>query len=106
MALTFFLTLFFNVELGLVASVCFSLILVIQKSTRTRIKIMGRLPGSDAWIPVDENPEAIEEELPGVLVVRIRENLNFANSASLRERLRRVSEDWLIFSCQCCICGP
>lgn len=54
-------------QVGLVASVAFSLILVIQKSTRPRIKILGRIPATDQWIPVDENPEAIEDDIPGVV---------------------------------------
>ena len=86
------------------ASVVFSLVLVIQKSTQTRIKIIGRLPGTDEWVPIDED-ESAQEEIPGVvslcschgsslmseLVVRIRENLSFANTGQLKERLRRVS---------------
>jgi hypothetical protein len=87
----------------------FSLILVIQKSTQTRIKIIGRLPNTDEWVPIDED-EAAQEEIPGVvsqdarivvfrlirlqLVVRIRENLSFANTGQLKERLRRVSCCW------------
>jgi hypothetical protein len=46
------------------------LILVIQKSTQTRIKIISRLPDSDEWIPVDESPEGMElaeEEMAGVV---------------------------------------
>ncbi|KAK4689920.1 hypothetical protein P7C73_g207, partial [Tremellales sp. Uapishka_1] len=103
---TFFLTLFFSIELGLVASVGFSLILVIQKSTQTRIKIIGRLPNTDEWVPIDED-DAAQEEMPGVvscvitarvdslnirlqLVVRIRESLSFANTGQLKERLRRL----------------
>jgi len=38
---------------------------------------------------VNEDPEA-EEDVPGALVVRIRENLDFANTAQLKERLRRL----------------
>lgn len=68
----------------------FSLILVVQKSTQTRIKIIGRLPNSDEWVPIDED-ESAQEEIPGVLVVRIRESLSFANTGQLKERLRRVS---------------
>jgi MFS superfamily sulfate permease-like transporter len=84
--MTFVLTLFLSVEvsnvfsitspnslgefaqIGLVASVCFSLILVIRKSTQARIKILGRLKDSDQWIPVDEHPdEDVEEDIPGVV---------------------------------------
>jgi hypothetical protein len=28
------------------------------------------------WEPIDENPDAIED-VPGVLIIRIRENLDF-----------------------------
>ena len=44
----------------------FSLILVIQNSTRTRIKIIGRLPESGKWVPVDEDGQ-VSEEIPGVV---------------------------------------
>lgn len=63
---TFVMTLVFSIETGLVASVIFSLILVVQKSTQTRIKIIGRVKGTDNWVPVDEDPDA-EEEIPGVV---------------------------------------
>lgn len=53
-------------QTGLVASVVFSLVLVIQKSTQTRIKIIGRLPGTDEWVPIDED-ESAQEEIPGVV---------------------------------------
>ncbi|CED83653.1 Sulfate/bicarbonate/oxalate exchanger SAT-1 and related transporters (SLC26 family) [Phaffia rhodozyma] len=87
---TFLLTLFVGVEPGLVASVAFSLILVVQNSTQTRIKILGHVRGAgDKWAAIDENPEA-EEDIPGVLVIRIRESLNFANTGQLKERLRRL----------------
>jgi hypothetical protein len=46
--------------------VVFSLVLVIQKSTQTRIKIIGRLPGTDEWVPIDEDEQA-QEEIPGVV---------------------------------------
>lgn len=47
----------------------FSLILVVQKSTQTRIKIIGRLPNTEEWVPIDED-EAAQEELPGVVRTR------------------------------------
>ena len=42
----------------------------------------GRIPGTDRWKPIDENPEA-EEDAPGVLIVRIRENLDFGASLNV-----------------------
>ncbi|KAI0710290.1 sulfate anion transporter [Cerioporus squamosus] len=89
MSLTFFLTIIWNVEIGIAVSVVISLLLVVRRSSRPRMTILGRIPGTDRWKPIDENPDA-EEDASGVLIVRIRENLDFANTAQLKERLRRL----------------
>ncbi|EIW54017.1 sulfate anion transporter [Trametes versicolor FP-101664 SS1] len=89
MTLTFVLTIIWNVEVGIAVSVVISLLLVVRRSSRTRMTILGRIPGTERWKPIDENPEA-EEDASGVLIVRIRENLDFANTAQLKERLRRL----------------
>jgi len=89
MLLTFVATVVWNVEVGIAVSVAVSLLLVVKNSSKAHIKILGRMPGTELWKPVDENPEA-EEDIRGVLIVRIRQNLDFANTGYLRERLRRV----------------
>ncbi|KAG6910445.1 hypothetical protein DXG01_010800 [Tephrocybe rancida] len=82
MSLTFLLSIIWNVEVGIVVSLIISLLLVVHKSSKARMTILGRIPGTDRWKPVNENPEA-EESADGTLIVRIRENLDF-------ERLRRL----------------
>jgi MFS superfamily sulfate permease-like transporter len=89
MSLTFFFSIIWNVEVGIVVSLIISLLLVVHRSSKTRMTILGRIPGTDKWKPINENPEA-EESVPGVLIVRLRENLDFANTAQLKERLRRL----------------
>ncbi|ETW75348.1 sulfate transporter [Heterobasidion irregulare TC 32-1] len=89
MGLTFVFSIIWNVQVGVVVSLIISLLLVLRRSSRTRMTILGRIPGTDRWKPINENPEA-EEDVPGVLIVRIRENLDFANTAQLKERLRRL----------------
>ncbi|KAF9477886.1 sulfate anion transporter [Pholiota conissans] len=89
MSLTFFLSIIWNIEVGVIVSLVISLLLVVHRSSKTRMTILGRIPGTDRWKPLKENPEA-EENVPGVLIVRIRENLDFANTAQLKERLRRL----------------
>ncbi|KIJ65942.1 hypothetical protein HYDPIDRAFT_110053 [Hydnomerulius pinastri MD-312] len=83
-----FLSVIWNVELGIVVSLIISLLLVIRRSSKARMTILGRIPGTDQWRPVTDNPEA--EVVPGALIVRIRESLDFANTAQLKERLRRL----------------
>ncbi|KAF8589481.1 hypothetical protein K439DRAFT_1628706 [Ramaria rubella] len=89
MTLTLVLTLVWSVEVGVLSSIALSLLLVVKKSSHTRMSILGRMPNSDSWKPINENPEATEPS-PGVLIVRIRESLDFANSAQMKERLRRL----------------
>lgn len=96
MTLTLVLTLIWSVEVGVLASIALSLILVVKKSSQTPMSILvwlfllilflsietgfgmlqGRMPNSDRFKPINENPEAIEP-LPGVLIVRVRESLDF-----------------------------
>ncbi|KAE9403295.1 hypothetical protein BT96DRAFT_493832 [Gymnopus androsaceus JB14] len=87
--LTFVLSIVWNVEVGIVVSLVISLLLVVRRSSKTRMAILGRIPGTDRWKPINENPEA-EEDVSGALIVRIRESLDFANAAQLKERLRRL----------------
>ncbi|EKM81234.1 hypothetical protein AGABI1DRAFT_112909 [Agaricus bisporus var. burnettii JB137-S8] len=89
MFLTFVCSIVYNVEVGIVVSLIISLLLLVHRSSKTRMTILGRVHGTDRWRPVNEDPEA-EEDVPGVLVIRIRENLDFANTAQLKERLRRM----------------
>ncbi|KAG8773324.1 hypothetical protein FRC12_002581 [Ceratobasidium sp. 428] len=86
---TFSLTLLWSVEVGVVVSVTASMLLVVHKSSKAHIKILGRIPGTDRWKAIDEEPDAVED-VPGLLIVRVRESLDFANTGQLKERLRRV----------------
>ncbi|KAK7036504.1 hypothetical protein VNI00_011701 [Paramarasmius palmivorus] len=89
MTLTFVFSIIWNVEVGIVVSLIISLLLVVHRSSKTRMTILGRIPGTDRWKPINENPEA-EEDVEGAVIVRLKENLDFANTAQLKERLRRL----------------
>ncbi|CEQ38700.1 SPOSA6832_00148, partial [Sporobolomyces salmonicolor] len=122
MLLTFVLSLFVSVEVGIIVSVALSLVLCVKQSTSMNIKILGRVPGAPFPPPssvlflsgppshpplslvagttyfeeLDDLDGAdgllhLQEELPGVLIVRIRDvNLTFANTGAMKERLRRL----------------
>ncbi|MBW0534737.1 hypothetical protein O181_074452 [Austropuccinia psidii MF-1] len=97
MTFTFFLTLAFDIKTGILISVGVSLILTVKDATGIRVRILGRNPISHTWEPIDpkktqteESAREIEEEIPGVLIVKIRESLSFANAGGLKERLRRL----------------
>ncbi|PFH53352.1 hypothetical protein AMATHDRAFT_1412 [Amanita thiersii Skay4041] len=89
MILTFVLSIVKDVEVGVVVSLIISLLLVVRRSSKPRMTILGRIPGTNSWKSIKENPDA-QESVDGVLIVRIRESLDFANTAQLKERLRRL----------------
>ncbi|EJT96964.1 hypothetical protein DACRYDRAFT_97392 [Dacryopinax primogenitus] len=90
MLLTFFLTLVWSVEVGIGIPFALTILLVIRQSSQQRIKIMAREPGTTHYVPIDEDFPMELEDTSGVLVVRICENLNFVNTGSMKERLRRL----------------
>ncbi|GAA5856309.1 hypothetical protein JCM8547_000863 [Rhodosporidiobolus lusitaniae] len=105
MLLTFFLSLFVSVEVGIIVSVALSMVLCIKQSTRIRINLLARIPNTTLYEPLESDSEEdgssnttthddnedVHEELPGVLIARIRDvSLTFANTGALKERLRRL----------------
>ncbi|GAA5844701.1 hypothetical protein JCM11251_007353 [Rhodosporidiobolus azoricus] len=97
MLLTFFLSLLVSVEVGIIVSISLSMILCIKQSTAVRINLLARIPGTTIYEPLsssafDEDEDDLDpEEVPGVLIARIRDvALTFANTGALKERLRRL----------------
>jgi len=87
MFITFILSVIWDLEIGIIVSLILTLLLVVRRSSKTRMTVLGRVPGTSQWQPVTDVPEA--EDLPGTLIVRVRESLDFANSSQLKARLRR-----------------
>jgi len=89
MGVTLVFTMLWSVEMGVVMSIAFSLLLLVHKSSRARLVVLGQVPGSIEW-ESDGNSATTLEHIPGVLVVQIKDDLDFANTSQLKERLRRL----------------
>ena len=50
---------------------------------------MGRVKESGEWVTLGPDNDT-DEEVPGVLIARLRESINFSNAGVLKERLRRL----------------
>lgn len=90
MSLIFLSTIFWNLKIGIAVGIGLSLLRVIHHATRPRIQILGRVPGT---VDRFENAERMPSQLEffeGCLIVKIPEPLTFANTGSLRARLRRL----------------
>lgn len=84
MGVTFFFTIVWNVEVGVACSIVFSLLLVVHKSSRPKMTILGRIPGTTKWKPLADSPEAEEEsiqESAPTLIVRLNASLDFGELA-------------------------
>lgn len=82
-------TIFFSLTLGMAIGVGLSLLQVIRHSTRPRIQILGRIPGTNRFENAEANPDRLEF-IEGCLIVKIPEPLTFANTGEMKTRLRRL----------------
>ncbi|KAH7241150.1 sulfate transporter family-domain-containing protein [Fusarium redolens] len=89
MAVIFLATMFYSLTLGMAFGVGLSMLMVIKHSTRPRIQILGRIPGTNRFENA-EGDKASLEFVEGCLIVKIPEPLTFANTGELKSRLRRL----------------
>jgi SulP family sulfate permease len=72
-----------GIEAGLMLGVVLSLLLYVWRASRPHVAELGRLPGSEHFRNI--NRYADLETWPEILLLRVDENLSFANSAYLEE---------------------
>lgn len=92
MTLIFLTTFFWNLKIGIAVGIGLSLLRLLRHSTRPRIQILGRVPGTKDQF---ENAEIIPgglEFIPHCLIVKIPEPLTFANTGSLKHRLQKLED--------------
>jgi MFS superfamily sulfate permease-like transporter len=92
MTLIFLTTFFWNLRIGIAVGIGLSLLRLLRHSTRPRIQILGRVPGTQDFENAEEaDPDALEFA-SHCLIVKIPEPLTFANTGSLKDRLRRLED--------------
>ena len=82
--LTFGLTLAVGVETGLIAGVSASVLLLLYRTSRPHIAVVGQVPGTEHYRNVLRH--AVLEQ-PGILGLRIDESLYFANARFLEDTI-------------------
>ena len=103
MFLIFTTTVLWSLKIGIAVGIGLSLLRLLQHSTRPRIQILGRVKGrpgvfenaehSAATVTRNDGNGNDDDELemiPNCLIVKIPEPLTFANTGSLKDRLRRL----------------
>ncbi|KAH7940005.1 hypothetical protein HPB52_020213 [Rhipicephalus sanguineus] len=84
---TFFSTVFVEVQLGLVIGVVYSLLTLVYKIQRPSTCILGQIPNTDYFVPVKKY--GVAQEVPGVKVFHFGGPLHFANAEFFRAELSR-----------------
>ena len=81
-------TLAFGVLAGVVIGIGLSLLWLVRVATNPGIAVLGRQPGTQVFRELGEHPG--DEQVPGVVIVRLDGGLFFATSDTLEDRLRQV----------------
>jgi SulP family sulfate permease len=84
LAFTFVGVLALGAQQGIVVGVTVSLGVLVWRSSRPHMAVLGRVPGTEHFRNVDRHSV---QTLPGLLALRVDESLFFANVAALEERL-------------------
>ncbi len=82
-------TLVFGVLAGVLIGIGLSLLWLISVATRPPMPLLGREPGTQVFRELDEYPA--DEQVPGILVLRLDGGLFFATSDALEDRIREVA---------------
>ena len=76
---------------GVLIGLVLSLLVLIARSSRPEIPVLGRSHGTGVFHRLDANPDS--ETYPGLVIVRFDGPLYFANANALRDRIREVTTD-------------
>ena len=81
-------TLAFGVLAGVIIGIGLSLLWLVAVATHPRMAVLGREPGTQVFRDVVENPD--DEQIPGVVILRLDGGLFFATADALGDKVRAV----------------
>ena len=76
---------------GVLIGLVLSLLVLIARSSRPEIPLLGRSPGTGVFHRLDGNADS--ETYPGLVIIRFDGPLYFASTNALRDRIREVTTD-------------
>uniref|UniRef100_A0AAR2K0P0 STAS domain-containing protein n=1 Tax=Pygocentrus nattereri TaxID=42514 RepID=A0AAR2K0P0_PYGNA len=80
-------TVFFNLDMGLGASISFALLTVIFRTQRPRYSVLGHLPGTELYLDMETHKEV--REVPGITIFHSSATIYFANAELYLEALKQ-----------------
>ncbi|XP_067251148.1 solute carrier family 26 member 6 isoform X2 [Chanodichthys erythropterus] len=76
--MTMILTVLFNPDMGLAASIAFSILTVVFRTQLPKYSLLGQVPGTDIYRPVEDYNQV--KEIPDIMIFRSSATLYFANA--------------------------
>ncbi len=76
-----------GVEVGILMGVALSLGVLVWRSSRPHMAVVGRVPGTEHFRNIERHAV---ETVPGLLALRVDESLFFANATALEERIEEL----------------
>lgn len=76
-----------GVEVGILMGVALSLGVLVWRSSRPHMAVVGRVPGTEHFRNVERHAV---ETVPGLLALRVDESLFFANATALEDRIEEL----------------
>lgn len=69
---------------GVLIGAALSIVLLLTRASRPHVAVLGRVPGTDLFGDVEQNPE--NEQIPGVFVFRVDSGILYFNAEYVRQR--------------------
>ncbi len=84
--ITFAGVIFIDVLQGMLIGLLCALLVIIYRSSRPHLSVLGRVPGGDgAYSNVNHHPENIT--IPGVIIIRLDAPMYYANALTVRDQI-------------------
>eukprot|EP01119_Soliformovum_irregulare_P021838 TRINITY_DN7345_c0_g1_i2.p1 TRINITY_DN7345_c0_g1~~TRINITY_DN7345_c0_g1_i2.p1 ORF type:complete len:373 (+),score=133.47 TRINITY_DN7345_c0_g1_i2:1199-2317(+) len=90
MLLTFFITLFASVELGILVGLGISMLLLVKNNTRLHISLYGHIPGTTKYKKLDKHPEA--QRIEDITILSLTDSLFFSNIQKAKDMISRIEK--------------
>jgi sulfate permease, SulP family len=81
----------FGVLRGLILAIALTLVVLMKKISAPNDSLLGRMPGSNAYVDKERYPEA--ELIPGLMILRPNGPLFFANANRIKNRVRLLLKE-------------
>jgi MFS superfamily sulfate permease-like transporter len=85
---TFLGVMILDVDIGLYIGIGFSLIMVIFKTQRPRIEILGHIPNTELYLPLNTSDHAYE--LNEIKIICYHESLYYANVENFKYQITKA----------------